>query len=142
MDNTARQELREALGEEWLVVGDAVPPMQQPSWGLMRLFDFKRTLYVGKEQSHRCRWVLWDGRGDLFGGGDPFDATEMAKSAIVIDNVEHGDLFECEDTIYIRVDSDHGGLCAVDASDGELIYIPRGTAITAIYSRAEINLNE
>ena len=64
------------------------------------------------------------------------------KSALTIDNVTYGDLFEHEDILYMRVDNDHGGLCAVDASDGEMIFIPRGTVITAIYSNAEINLNE
>ena len=45
----------------------------------MRLFDFKRTLYIGKERNQLHRWVLWDGRGDLFDGGEPFDVAEMVK---------------------------------------------------------------
>lgn len=36
----------------------------------MRLFDFKRTLYVGAVTGQPHRWVLWDGIGEWFGGGD------------------------------------------------------------------------
>lgn len=79
MNDTKRQELREALGEEWLVAGGTPPQSPEPSWGRMRLFDFKRTLYIGKERNQPHRWVLWDGRGDWFDGGEPFDVAEMVK---------------------------------------------------------------
>jgi hypothetical protein len=67
--------LQVALGAKWLVSGRTCPPP-----GRMRLFDFSRTLYVTEAKGKPYRWVLWDGLGDLFGGGSAFDVDMMAAN--------------------------------------------------------------
>jgi hypothetical protein len=69
MNDAMRTELQAALGADWHVVG-GTPPPRQPPGVRMRLFDFKRTLYVGAVTGQPHRWVLWDGIGEWFGGGD------------------------------------------------------------------------
>ncbi len=78
MKDATRAELQAALGSDWHVVG-GTPPPRQPPGVRMKLFDFKRTLYVGAVTGRPYRWVLWDGIGTWFGAGD--DAIDVAAMA-------------------------------------------------------------
>jgi hypothetical protein len=77
MTDATRIELQAALGADWRVVGGTPPPKPPP--GRLRLFDFRRTLYIGSAAGQPHRWVLWDGRGEWFGGGE--DAIDVAAMA-------------------------------------------------------------
>jgi hypothetical protein len=78
MNDATRTELQAILGPDWRVVGGTTPPMQPPGWSMF-LFDFQRTLYIGIATGQPHRWVLWDGQGDWFGGGD--DVIDVAAMA-------------------------------------------------------------
>jgi len=77
MNDQTRKALQTELGDDWRVVGGTPPPRPPPC--RMRLFDFRRTLYVCGTPGQHGRWVLWDGRGEWFGGGDDdIDVAAMA----------------------------------------------------------------
>jgi hypothetical protein len=77
MKDSTRAELQAALGSDWHVVDGTLSQKLPPR--RMRLYDFKRTLYVGVVTGRPYRWVLWDGIGEWFGGGD--DAIDVAAVA-------------------------------------------------------------
>jgi hypothetical protein len=77
MIDATRAELQAALGSDWHVVNGTLSRKLPPR--RMRLYDFKRTLYVGAVTGRPYRWVLWDGIGTWFGAGDDvIDVTAMA----------------------------------------------------------------
>ena len=77
MTDQTRKALQDALGADWHVVGGTPPP--RAPLGRMHLFDFHRTLYVIGAPGQPNPWVLWDGRGEWFGGDD--DDVDVAAMA-------------------------------------------------------------